>query len=484
MDKASARRIQIIDFLSDEDKWYKIEELANYLDCTQKTVRTDIQFINSIFPENWWIETIKGKGVYLHKPINSSNEDIYTIFVKNSYTYQAILLILLKNVTVISELGKEFITQQYSTVYKVLDRVDELLKYYDLTLNRAPLQINGLEENKRRLCTDVTYELYSNTNDWPIETCSFSLIEKIVTQSTEKYKILLYPASSKKYIYYIGTLISRVEYEAKLELSDMLVNKIKESLFFYIANDICNQIEKNYLMYFSSSDRISFAIFISHIPYFSPDQLDEDDIYHLFISRANSYYDELNVIVELLETNTGIQLIDNKEFICTLHQQYKIYSLKKYFPKRNIPKDIRRFNKIIEYAQRNYPELYKKVNYALECFTNKFSLPPGHNIATARTTLNIQATINYSTIKKRVLFLNSEGPGVRRYNISKLEKFFGDKIIFVTYIKLKVTKQDLKELNIDLVISDFSLDVEDFPFIVINPILSQRDINEISKYLT
>ncbi len=272
MDKVSVRRIKIIDILSEEDTWFKIEDIACSLACTQKTIRTDLQFINSIFPENWQIETIKGKGVYLHKPESSSNEDIYTLFVKNSYTYQAILLILLKNVTVISELGKEFITQQYSTVYKVLDQVEELLKYYDLTLKRAPLQINGLEEDKRRLCTDVTYELYSNTDDWPLETCSYSLIEKTVTETTEKYNILLYPASIKKYIYFIGTLISRIRYEVELDFSKMLEYKIKESLFYYIATEICDQLEKNFRLNFSSSDRISFTIYISHIPYFSPDQ--------------------------------------------------------------------------------------------------------------------------------------------------------------------------------------------------------------------
>lgn len=483
MDKVSVRRLNIIDILFEEDTWFKIEDIASSLACTQKTIRTDIQFINSIFPENWLIETIKGKGVYLHKPVNSSNEDIYTLFVKNSYTYQAILLILLKNVTVISELGKEFITQQYSTVYKVLDQVEELLTYYDLTLKRGPLQINGLEVDKRRLCTDVTYELYSNTDDWPLESCPYALIEKYITETTEKYNILLYPASIKKYIYFIGTLISRIRYDVELHFSKILETKIKESLFYYIASDICDQIENNERLTFSSSDRISFAIYISHIPYFSPDQQDEDTIYTLCKSKANSYYNELYILIELLEKNTDIQLMEDKKFVYTLHQQYKIYSLKKYFPKRNIPKDIRRYNQIIKYAQTNYPELYKKVDKALECFTRKFSLPSSHNIATARATLNIQATVNHSINRKRVLFLSSEGPGVRRYNLSKLEKFFGNKIIFVNYNKLKITKQDLKELAIDFVISDFSLDIENFPFIIINPVLTQREINEIAKYL-
>lgn len=483
MDKVSFRRIKIIDILSEEDTWFKIEDIACSLACTQKTIRTDIQFINSIFPENWQIETIKGKGVYLHKPKISSNEEIYTLFVKNSYTYHAILHILLRNVTVISELGKEFLTQQYSTVYKVLDQVEELLKYYDLTLKRAPLQINGLEADKRKLCTDVTYELYSNSDDWPLEAYSYSYIEKVVTEATEKYHIFLYPTSMKKYIYFIGTLISRIHFEVELNLSKMLENKIKESVFYYIANEIFDQIEKNDKLIFSSSDRLSFAIYISHISYFSPDQQDEDTIYTLFKNKANSYYNELFVLLDLLERHTGIQLMEDKSFVYTFHQQYQIYSLKKYFPQRNIPKDIRRFDKIIKYAQKNYPELYKKVDAAFECFTNNFSLPSSHNIATARATLNIQATVNYSKMKKRVLFFNSEGPGVRRYNMSKLEKYFGNKITFVSYNKLKITKQDLKELAIDFVISDFSLDIENFPFISIDPVITQRELNEIAKYI-
>lgn len=334
MDKVSVRRLKIIDILSEEDTWLTIEGIACSLACTQKTIRTDIQFINTFIPEDWQIESIKGKGVYLHKPVDSSYEEIYNLFVKNSYTYQAILLILIKNVTVISELGKEFITQQYSTVYKVLEQVEELLKYYDLTLKRGPLRINGLEVNKRRLCTDVTYELYSNTEDWPLESCSYSLIEKYITDATVKYNVLLYPASIKKYLFFIGTLISRIRYDVELNFSKIIENKIKESLFYYVASDICDQIESNDRLIFSSSDRISFAIYISHIPYFSPDQQDEDTIYTLVNSKANSYYNELYVLIDLLEKKTDMQLKEDKKFVNTLHQQYEMYSLKKYFPKK------------------------------------------------------------------------------------------------------------------------------------------------------
>lgn len=53
MDKTNTRRFQKVEILSEEDKWFKLEDLASNLNCTEKTIRTDIQYINSIFPPGW-----------------------------------------------------------------------------------------------------------------------------------------------------------------------------------------------------------------------------------------------------------------------------------------------------------------------------------------------------------------------------------------------------------------------------------------------
>ncbi|MEH6937334.1 helix-turn-helix domain-containing protein [Bacillus sp. JJ664] len=482
MDKISNRRYQIIDILSTHDKWFKSKEVANLLNCTEKTILNDIQVINSSLPTDWHIDIKKGKGIYLHMPSDSTFDEIRSSFSKNFTINQALTFILIKEIKFISDLGTA-LYMQHTSVYKILSRIEEILKSYQLTLKRMPLFIEGSEFQKRVLCCDLLYNLYSHTNSWLFESYTVSDLKNIVSKAAEKHELFLSPPTTYKYVYYIGTMIHRILHKPLLPLHKEAVYQIKKSIFFSVSNEICDQIEKNDSLNFSSSDRISFAIYISHIPYFNSDQQDEDTIYTLFKNKANSYYNELYVLIDLLERNTGVQLMEDKRFVYTFHQQYKIYSLKKYFPKRNIPKDIRKYNKIINYTQNHYPELYRKVDDALECFTNKFSLPPSHNIATARATLNIQASVNYSKIKKRVLFLNSEGPGVWRYNLSKLEKVFGNKIMFVSYNKLKITKQELKELAIDFVISDFTLDIDNFPFIIIDPIITQREINEIAKYI-
>ena len=480
MDKISFRRLQIINTLTEEDRWFKIDDLAKYLNCTEKTIRTDIKYIHTILPQGWDIQTLQGKGVYLSKPPNSSIDEIHKLFINYASSYKVILLILINNISVINEISKSLLVQ-YNTIYKILNRVEEILKSYNLTLSRNPFQIEGLEIYKRMLCKEVIYELYMHENDWPFElTFSFSDMKELVITTTEKHNLMFYPSSINKFVFYIGTMISRLDKELKLELDNHIVIKIKESLFFTVVSDICNQIEINDHLHIPLEERLLLTIFVSLLPYFDFDfDTDVDKVYSQFLSPSNSFFRQLNSLVDIFEENIDIKLRDNKEFIFELQRQYKGYSLMKYIPKR-----IRPFNPIVEYAQKHYADLYQKVQKSIRTFCIKYSYPKENNLTVAKMTLAIQATINLNTFNKRVLLLNSQGPSIQRYNTSKLVKAFGNKIKFVEFKKQKFSYHVLKDMEIDFIISDYRLDFKTIPVILIGTIITKRDLNEISKYLT
>ncbi|PGL73255.1 helix-turn-helix domain-containing protein [Bacillus sp. AFS055030] len=481
MDKSTKRKLQIIDILSKEDKWFKTEELANELLCTEKTIRNDLQAINTHLPKGWQIDTIKGKGIYINKPISSSINQIRSLYVKNSLKFQAIMLIQFTQIKSIAELANALYIQQ-PAVYPILDRVEELLKAYHLTLKRGPLEIVGREFEIRLLCGDILDALSANSNDqeWPIEAFSFQDIKKIVLDTTEKFRLFLYPSTANKYVYLLGTMLYRIDKTMQLELADQSINKILESKYFKIANEICNHLEHQYKHHISMNERIAFSLLISTLPYYSFDNMEKNEFLYLYRNQKSKYYKELYHLVELLKEETGLLLNEDEEFLYTLHDQFQRYSFILYSIDKKEPS-----YSMDRYVKNQYSDLYKKVSKALQIWTKKYSYPEITRDKIAKVALNVQASkINLSSTRKKVLLLTSNGPGVHRYIETKLISAFDHKIDFLLPKLGEFESTIINELNIDFIISDFLLEGEIIhPVITIEPVLTQRDIDQISNFL-
>lgn len=480
MDKSTKRKLQIIDILSKQDKWFKTEELASELLCTEKTIRNDLQAINSNLPKGWQIETIKGKGIYIKKPISSSINQIRSLYVKNSLRFQAIMLIQFKQIKTIAELANALFIQQ-SAVYSILDRVEELLMAYHLKLKRGPLEIIGREFEIRLLCGDILDALYAHSNqEWPLESFSFQDIKNRVMATTEQYKLFLFPSTTKKYVYLLGTMLYRLDKKMQIELTDQSINKILDSVFFKISNEICDQLEHQYKHHISMNERIAFSLLISTLPYYSFDNMEKNEFFYLYRNQKTQYYKELHNLIKILEEKTDISLNEDEEFLYTFQDQFKRNSLILYSI------DIKEPSYSMDrYVQNQYPKLYRNVSNALQIWTKKYSYPEITRDKIAKVTLNVQASkINFSLSRKRVLLLTSNGPGVHRYIETKLLTAFGHKIDFILPKLGDFESKNINELNIDFIISDFLLEGEIIhPVITIDPVLTQRDIDQISNFL-
>ncbi|WP_430510324.1 BglG family transcription antiterminator [Gottfriedia solisilvae] len=480
MDKSTKRRLQIINILSSNDKWYTSEELASELSCTEKTIRNDIQSINLDLPNGWEIETIKGKGIYIKKPISASINEIRSLFVRNSVTFRAILYIQFKQIKNISGLASALYAQEQA-IYKLLGRVEALLNSYSLQLKRGPLQIIGREFDIRLLCCDMLDVLNDHTahtlDNWPFENISFSKLKEIVTTTTDKYKLFIYPATTNKYIYFLATMLYRIKKEIDLNLNSETRNRIVDSHFFKISDEICNEIENVFNVNISLNERIAFTLSITTLPYYSFDETEKSEFLTLFYNKKTSYYNDMYQLVERLEKNLGIPLLNDEDFLYTFQSQFKRYSLVLYSIEKIEPS-----YPLDRYTNENYPELFNQVRNILFEWTNERSYPELTKDGVAKVTLNIQATkIKYDMVKQNILLLTSNGPGVYRYISTKLIKEFGHKMNILQPKQGDFEPQNLDKLPIEFIIADFQLDINTVhPVIIIDPTLTQRDINQIS----
>lgn len=478
MDKTGNRRYHIIDILSTHNKWYKSKEIANQLNCTEKTILNDIKIINSTLPNNWHIDIKKGKGIYLQIPSDSTFNEIRSSFLKNLIVNQALSLILIEEIKFINDLGKA-LYMQHTSVYKILSRIEEILKSYQLTLKRMPLFIEGSEFQKRILCCDLLYELYSHTNSWIFDSYTVGDLKDIVTRVTEKYELFLSSPTTYKYIYYIGTMIHRIKYKPLLPLHKETINKIKKSIFFSVSDEVCDQIEKYFNKKISLEERIVCTLFISFLPSYSHSKIVNSDVLDLYHHQKNIFYEELYVFVDMLGSELGFTLHMNNEFIISLQKQFKDFILLINSTEIKTPSSA-----IVQYVKTNYRELYETVKMVLASWTRKYSYFKVSDDVVARITLTIQASVlKHNSYKTRVLLLTSEGYGVQQYLISRLEKEFCNKIQFLELKQGGLTEENLISLNLDLIISDFQLNFKGIPIAYIQSTLTERDISQLSKFI-
>ncbi|MGR5996209.1 helix-turn-helix domain-containing protein [Bacillus cereus] len=75
-------------FLIQDKKWHTFSQIAKEINCSTKTVQRDILIIKEVLPPKWNLQICKGKGVILHKPVDSSCTELNSLFIRNELSFK------------------------------------------------------------------------------------------------------------------------------------------------------------------------------------------------------------------------------------------------------------------------------------------------------------------------------------------------------------------------------------------------------------
>ncbi|MFW5438184.1 BglG family transcription antiterminator [Paenibacillus apiarius] len=162
--KTPNRLIKLYQNLADREKWITTQELAVMMDCSAKTIRKDLELLKSFLPENWFIISQRGKGVYLHRPDNQLNLAFEHV-INETDKLQNLMAFLIQNESGCSLIEvSRALFYSVSTISKLLKIVRKDLKKYHLRLDMKPIKINGEEFHLRQFYYE--YYLSKNGTDW------------------------------------------------------------------------------------------------------------------------------------------------------------------------------------------------------------------------------------------------------------------------------------------------------------------------------
>ncbi|WP_192987502.1 helix-turn-helix domain-containing protein [Carnobacterium mobile] len=310
LDSSSSRRLQLVEVLLSDDKWWTIDELSRQLMCSARTIRADIQYHNSNTTSEVIIETSKQRGIKLTTSNDFQMEKIYQRAMENSLNFQIIKKLFELDTPSIEDLA-EYLYTSISSIIRSLKQINGFLAEYGLWIQSKPVKIRGSEKQIRYFYSVFLWDYYSASFD-EFKHFYLEMATTYVDQLQEKIKEPIYsPLIRCKAALWVVICLERVKkgylIEEIFELPAFKVNKINQ-LFDSFSAELPFAIPKK--------DR-KFMIYLSQnfCWQFNSERVSTD--YSLM-----NLYKNIKDFIETLKERTGYTLENQEDLIAVLMSFY------------------------------------------------------------------------------------------------------------------------------------------------------------------
>lgn len=477
------RQEELIRILLKSEKPRTTTELAEMLDVSSRTIRSDLEKIETeLLVHHLCLEKKPHVGVW----IQGAKEDKVALFLNeaqqnstvNTYSKEyrigcILVQILLGNSKIYPDKFADELYVSRSTIEKDLSVVARWLKKHQLELSKNAnngLYVKGSEENIRNAVGSLANDL--NTWNLSIESfletylnVDFKKIEDIVSEWNEKYGMNLNEMNINNLAFHASIMVIRILKNKELEMLDRdelqeeshSYKKEFEQLIYelseYIHCDI-SKAESNYLLMHL------FGMYLNEPAFIKNDFL--SDLRTLAENISDDFICNLDKIVAL-------NLKQNKMFkqSLVLHLLPTVYRLKYGF---NL------YNPLLGEIKTNYAGsflLAKIINSSFEKFLNVTVSEE----EIAYVALHISLAVNQPMEKQQVAIVCTMGVGVSRFLSVKLQENFPN----VTFIHCSSEDSQAIE-NCNYILSTVKLSVSK-PYLQINPLLNETDIQRIRTFI-
>lgn len=466
---------QIFDYLTLDYDYHTSKEIGEVMELSSKTIRKEINSLNSVIKEKGAIiESKPGKG-FIFK---IKNKDKFKKFLKNDWykyayyqeedgdknlRYENILRMFLFSNSYIKqfELAEIFHVSE-SQINKDLPYIRQILENYDLALISKPyygMKIEGSEKNIRLAIKNEIGEdplLFEGDENREL----FNKIQKIIDEMDFGEDYYMPYVTFKNLVIHIYIAILRIRQKKFIKLSQDFEKKVTSYKEYKIATKIVNELEK----------RLEIKIPKDELVYITTHLIakntirDQEKISTEILALSQKIIDEIYRISKY-DFRANIDFF----FSLAIHLGPLTNRIKYGFNMKNPILDDIKENKI--------PYLLATIgaNVINEKYNTKLSEDEIGYIA-----LHIMAAMNSNTINtKNILIICGSGNSSAQIMKAQLQKQFKENIDKIDTTDLRsLEKIDIK--NYDLIISSVKLDnVYDLPIVYVDIIFSKVDLDNI-----
>lgn len=441
MTNINSRALNIINILLNSDQPVSSITLSQEIGCSTKTIQSEIKLLNKEL-KNAQILSIRGVGYKLEGSVEdiNINSDTYNDIDRVHYIIKTLLILSSKesNAIRIEDLA-DLMYVSTSTIKNDLKEVKKILAKYNieiLTKHKQGIYIDKIEENIIKciidLCINLDNELNLNEFLSDVVKNNIFIIKKIVLNSLNNEKLILLDTEFKNIINHVLLYLSRGNYNNE-EFIKNYINDYKNKRNIVI-NDCKNK------------DRIKSAIneFCENLKLATSINIKDDEIFKdCLYNHINSLYKKIKL---------GIESYDIKPLNIKIKYPFAFELAK--IAKKTIEKDLD-----IEINENEIANIAIHVGGALE-----------------------RASYNNEKKTFKTIIVCTSGIGTSMLIKSKLENIFKEKIEILKIMPAYLVDY-INAMEVDFIISTVSINIESIPVINISPILRDKEIKIIEKYI-
>lgn len=488
MDNFHPRQRTIINMLYEKKAVMKGGELAALLGVSDRTVRNDIAYINSVVNMDLIVSQSK-KGYQLSdyvkaREIVAHDGEGIPVLPEERINYILKHLLFRNRELDLYELSEMLLVSE-ATIELDLKEIKKLISENnrDLSLSRkaASISLAGSEKDKRALFSELLFK-ETNRNFFNIfkyeryfHHLDLGLIQRMLMQAVENYRIHLNEMAVVNLVIHIAITIDRIKSENILDM-EVELDKVLGMREYKMAEELCGLLEDAFGVKFPRGDIIYISYLILGKSIIKNRYKEKKELEGIIDPQIASLTGEL---IAAINREFGISFIeDDNLFIgLCLHTKRMIERVNSHVLLRNPLLDELKIKYpfIFELAVFVSKEFYKITGLVIK--EDEIGFIALH-LGAAFDSLN-----GNQTIKRKIALICPTGYTTSELLKSKLNSVYQDKIeILGTFSFMELDK--LMEQEPDLILSTVKFEYEtDFKVIEVSPFLDQKDIEKINQHL-
>lgn len=509
-DFLSERCWEIVNILLDEHNPITISSIAEKLNVSNRTIRSDLKELEGYFEANnygrivkkprvgVWLECSAEDKLFLRNTVNKSKIYVQPFSSEERQLYILKRLLQSRQYITMQSLADELYISRV-TIFKDLEKVEEWLKRYNLKLKRRQnngIEIDGDEKGWRKAAADLLILLKNNDEfknmmskarevqvNSRLDFENFIQLKELFTDiDVNKIEVIMIEAEKKMEfrladVAYEGLLghivisIQRLKQNKDIKMDSKQLSVIKEKKEFKIASWIAQRIEEEFDLKVPECEIGYIALHILGSKVQQNYKIDDAEnilknIDPMIISLANE-------IITLIGNILSVDFRQDEKLLVglILHLRPTINRLKYGLSLRN---------PLLTEIKNNYPSVFG-ATWATSVLFEKHLGVKVNEEEIAYIAIHIGAALERLNKRTRAIIVCSSGIGTAQLVAVRLQKAIPDLEIENIISSHDVGK--IKECDFDIVISTIPLDYNLKPVININPIIKQRDIEKIREYI-
>lgn len=504
------RSREILKILAAETEPLTINTIAMRLDVSNRSIRNDLNDLNDFLMEKYpsiqlhkkprigvWIETDETGKRKLDHLIEEASQYISPFSAEDRRFFLIKKLLLSQSHLTMQQLADELFVSRV-TVYNDLEDVENWLARYDIILKRKQkegLSIRGNEQQIRNamadlldiLKTDQDLENILQLND-DLSTSRIDYvnylqlkelfpdtdlegIERILKQAEETSAFPLAEDAFTCLLIHIAISLERIKKNKDIKMESDQLLAIQQKREYEIAKEIAKEVEKLYGLKLPQAEigYISLHILGSKMQQgFTIDRSEE------IIDSSDDFVRDLaKEIIHLVGIVLSVDLQDDQQLLTglILHLRPTINRLKY---------GLRLKNPLLNEIKLKYPSVFGAAWSSSVLFEKYYGIKVTEE-EVAYLAMHFGAALERKKTLTRAVIVCSSGIGTAQLAAVRLEQSISDlKIVEITSYH-DVSR--IQTLDYDIIISTIPLRGYDKPVILINPLVGDRDIQKIRKYI-